>query len=216
MGSAAEERMTAGAAATAPTSSEIPQEIERTRADLSRDVDALYDKVAPGRVLGRRKDAVRGRLSSMRDTVMGTAGSAGGAAGSAARQAAHSATDAAHALPGAVQHGAHSAVHTAERRVEGSPLGAGLLAFGAGLVVASLLPASEREAAVAGQVTEALKDSPLADQAARAAREVGEHLKDTAADAAREVTAGAKDAAGHVADEGRSAAAHVREDAPLG
>ncbi|WP_370288223.1 DUF3618 domain-containing protein [Nocardioides sp.] len=208
--------MTAEVAATTPTSGEIPQEIERTRAELSRDVDALYDKVAPGRVIGRRKDAVRGKLGSMRDTVMGTAGSAGGAAGSTASHVAHSATDAAQALPGAVQDGAHSVVHTAERRVEGSPLGAGLLAFGAGLVVAALLPASEREAAVAGRVSEAVKDSPLADQAAQAARDVGEEVRAAAADAAQEVKAGAQDAAGQVADEGRSAAAHVREDAPLG
>jgi hypothetical protein len=198
MGTTAEERMTT--------------EIDRTRQDLSRDVDALYDKVSPGRVMERRKAAVRGRVSSLRDSVMGSAQQATGSAQGAAHGMAESASGAA----SAVQHSAGDAVHAIERRAEGSPLGAGLVAFGAGMVIAALIPPSQKEAELAGQLTDAVKSSPLVDEAKAAGQEIGENLKQTAADAAQEVKQTAQDAAQQVSGEGQDAARHVRDDAPGG
>jgi gas vesicle protein len=51
----------------------IEQDIASTRDDLSRDFDALADKVSPSRVVGRRVDTVKGRLSGAKDRVMGSA-----------------------------------------------------------------------------------------------------------------------------------------------
>lgn len=185
MGQAAEERMTT--------------EIDRTRQSLSRDVDALYDKVSPGRVVQRRKAAVQGRVSSMKEAVMGNASNAAGSAQGAAQGAAQS-----------VQDTAGSAVHAVERRTEGAPLAAGLIAFGAGMIAAALVPATAKEAEVAGQLKDAVQDSPLADEAKAIGREVGESLKDSAAGAAQEVKQSAQDAAGHVQDEGRSSVEEVK------
>ena len=42
------------------TEEQLTGQIADTRQDLSRDVDALYDKVSPGRMVERRKEAVRG------------------------------------------------------------------------------------------------------------------------------------------------------------
>ncbi len=189
MGQAAEERMTT--------------DIDRTRESLSRDVDALYDKVSPGRVLDRRKTAVRGRLSSMRDSVMGSA-----------HQVTDSAQGAASGAAGMMQDGAESAVHAVHRRTEGSPLGAGLVAFGAGMVVAALIPSSEKEAQVAHRVTEAAKESPLTDQAKSVGQELAQDLKESATQAAHEVGSTAQEAVQHVADESRSAVQEVRDEAP--
>ncbi len=97
MGQATEERMTT--------------DIDRTRQDLSRDVDALYDKVSPSRVVERRKTAMRHRVSSMKESVMGTAhdatGSAQGAAQGAAGSVRRTAAAGVHAVEGAYRGMAH-------------------------------------------------------------------------------------------------------------
>jgi hypothetical protein len=51
----------------------IREEAERTRAELSSDVDALTDKVNPRRMATARVERVRGRLAQIRDKVMGSA-----------------------------------------------------------------------------------------------------------------------------------------------
>jgi hypothetical protein len=183
-------------------------QIDQTRQELSRDVDALYDKVSPSRVVERRKAAVRGRVSTLRDSVMGSAHQATGSAQGAAQSAAGAAS--------AVQHSAGDAVHAIERRTEGSPLGAGMLAFGAGMVIAALIPPSQKEAELAGQLTDAVKASPLMDEAKAAGQEIGENLKQTATDAVQEVKETAQDAAQQVGSEGQDAARHVRDEAPGG
>lgn len=56
MGQAAEEQLT--------------RDIEARRAELSRDNDALTDKVSPAQIMERRKEATHSRFRSMRDKVM--------------------------------------------------------------------------------------------------------------------------------------------------
>lgn len=188
----------------------MTNQIDRTRQDLSRDVDALYDKVSPGRVVERRKAAMRDRLSSAKESVMGSAQSISGSAQGTAQSMSGTATDAAHN----VQHAAGSAVHSVERRTEGSPLAAGLVAFGAGLVISAMIPASRKETEIAGQLTDAVKDSPLVDEAKAAGQEMGQHLKESATEAVRDVKASAQDATEQVRQESQSAAENVKRDAP--
>ena len=95
---------------------------------------------------------------------------------------------------------------------EGNPLAVGLIAFGAGLLAASLLPATEKEHRV---VTEQVK--PRLDEARSeaqgVAQEAAEHLKPTVTDAANQVRDQAQGAAQTVADEAGSAKDQVRSDA---
>jgi hypothetical protein len=160
---------------------ELNDDIARTRAELSQDVDALQDKVSPTAILERRKSAVRDRWASAKDKVMG------------------SGQDAAHGVSDATS----SAGSALENRVEGSPLAAGLAAFGAGMVIAGLIPASRAEAQGAQRLQEAAREhgQPVMDQAKSAAQEVGEQLKDKAAEAAQEVKASAQDSADRVKEE---------------
>ncbi|MFC3503097.1 DUF3618 domain-containing protein [Micromonospora krabiensis] len=51
---------------------QIRQEIERTRRDLSDNVDALADKVNPRRIAGDRVDQARGAFSRAKEKVMGS------------------------------------------------------------------------------------------------------------------------------------------------
>lgn len=167
---------------------ELNTDIARTRESLSRDVDALQDKVSPSAIMDRRKSAARSRLASVKDRVMGAGQSVTGSAGSSAHGVTDSVSDAASGATGAVQD-----------RVEGSPLAAGLVAFGAGLIVAALVPATEAEAQGAQKLQEVAQ--PVVDEARSAAQDVGEQLKDKATEAASEVKSSVQESASRVQDE---------------
>ena len=100
----------------------LRREISDTRTELSRDVDALTEKVSPSRVVDRRMQRAKDRVTSMRDRVMGSASDVGERTRS----------------------GVSATGETVRSKTEGSPLAAGLLAFGAGLLVSALIPPSKR------------------------------------------------------------------------
>jgi hypothetical protein len=187
---------------------QLNRDIEHRRAELSRDLDALTDRVSPAHIVERRKRATRSRLRSMRDKVMGSAhdtrqgvSSAGSSAGDSVSQAADS-----------VQGTAHDAVDTVQRETQGNPLAAGLIAFGAGWLASSMMPASDKEAQGAQRLVEAAKDSPVADEARSVGQEVGQSLKESATEAAEQVKSTAQDSAETVKQEGRSSAETVRQE----
>ena len=173
----------------------IENDIENTREDLSRNLDALADRVSPGKVVGRQVDSVKDKVFGAKDAVMGKASSLSDSSGSAA---------------GSVS----DAASNVSRQAQGNPLAAGLIAFGAGWLLSSLIPASEAETKLAGQAIDSAKDhgQPLIEHAKSVGQEVGEDLKDKAAQAASEVKESATESAQHVKDEGQSAAGDVRND----
>jgi gas vesicle protein len=200
----------------------IRRQIEDTRRELSYDVDALNEKVNPARVMDRRVTAAKGRLTSVKEKVMGSAqdttssahGMASGAAGSvqgAASSAADSVSSAASSAVGAVQ----SAPDMAIRQTQGNPLAAGLIAFGAGWLISSLLPATQKEQQLAQQAETAFRENKdaLLEPAKQAAQEIGDQLKPAAQDAMESVKATAQDAVATVKDEGQSAVQDVQGQA---
>lgn len=178
---------------------ELNADIENTRQDLSRNLDALEDRVSPNRIIERRKEAARGRITGLKDKVMGSARNSTSSVGDQASSAASS-----------VQSSAHGAMSTVEEKTEGNPLAAGLIAFGAGALVASMLPASKHEERAAQQVVEKAKDSGVVDEAKSMGQEMGSNLKDSATEAAEEVKSTAKDSAQNVKEEGQSSAQRVQ------
>src|SRR3712207_312417 len=118
-------------------------------------------------------------------------------------------------VAGSVQGGAQTAVSSTQDRVQGSPLAAGLVAFGAGMVIASLIPASQREADAAHRVVETAKDKgqPLLDDAKQAGQQLGQDLKERATDAAQQVKDSATESAQQVKDEAQSSAESVKSEA---
>lgn len=171
---------------------EIRAEIERTRGDLGSDVDALAAKVRPSSIAHRQTEKVKSRFSSMRESVMGSVSSAG----STGRSGVDAAKDAG---------------HTAVEQAKGNALAVGLIAFGAGWLVSSLIPASGAERQVAETAKE--KAQPLLHEAQEAAKESAEHLKEPAKEAAQAVKERAADAASTVKDEARDSASDVRDSA---
>jgi Protein of unknown function (DUF3618) len=211
----------------------IRRQIEDTRRELSYDVDALNEKVNPARVVDRRVTAAKGRITNLKEKVMGSAhdttshahGVASNAAGSvqgAASNAAGTVQSAASSAADSVQHAASSAVgavqqapDTIVRQAQGNPLAAGLIAFGVGWLVSSLLPASEKERELAQQAETAVREhkDALLEPAKQAAQEIGDQLKPAAQQAVESVKTTAQDAATTVAEEGKSAAADVQGQA---
>lgn len=97
-----------------------------------------------------------------------------------------------------------------EDQIKGNPIAAGLIAFGAGALVASLLPAdrSARELAE--------KAGPVVEQAKAELKEVGGEIGRSAGESAKEsahrLQDEAKTSAEHVKDETKTSAEHVKEE----
>lgn len=211
---------------------QIRRDIERTQANLRGDVDALTEKVTPGRIVERRVARARGTAARWKDRIMGSAtggtgyggdqrGDDGGVRDTAQRMAGSvsgTASDVSDRAAGAASTvaGAVSDVPQAARRqAEGNPLAAGLIAFGAGWLVSSLLPATRREQELAGEAKDRAAElgRPVAEAAKQAATEVKDNLAGPAQEAVESVRSTATDAGRTVADEGRSAAERVQGQA---
>jgi gas vesicle protein len=168
---------------------ELSNQIQDTRERMASDLDTLQDRVSPSAIVERRKQAVRGGLSSVKDKVMGSGQSAGGTVSSAAS--------------------------SAQERFEGAPLASGLVAFGTGVVLASLLPSSRVEAEAAHRVVETAKEQgqPLLDDVRAAGAEVVEGVKQQSAEAAQQVKDSAQESVRTVKEEGQASAGSVKDEA---
>ncbi|WP_329000032.1 DUF3618 domain-containing protein [Kribbella sp. NBC_00709] len=190
---------------------ELKRNIEQTRRDVGRDVDALTEKVSPGRVVGRRVDRVRGGVHRLKEHVMGSAGSMGGSVSDTAGSAVSTVQDAGSKVGDAVG----SAPDMARARTRGTPLAAGLIAFAAGWVVAAALPTSTQERELARDTKDKAIEAagPVKEQATQMAQEMKDNLQEPAQQAVENVKQSASEAATEVADEGRSAAHEVADNA---
>jgi uncharacterized protein YjbJ (UPF0337 family) len=181
---------------TTQTPEEIRRDIERTRYELASDVDTLHEKVSPSAIAQRRTQATKNRLGSLKDRVMGSAHDVSGSASSTGSDVAGSVKQAPSAL---------------RQQTQGNPLAAGVIAFGAGWLVSSLLPSSDKEQ----QATMAVKDQvqehsdTLTAPVKEAAQGAKENLQPKAQEAVGSVKSTATDAAGTVKGEAQSAKDNV-------
>ena len=197
---------------------QIRSEIDQTQRELSADVDALTEKISPQRIVERRVQRTRKAMTNVKDKIMGSTSDAYQTAGSAASGVGDSVSDRASAARDTVTDTASSAAdtvrsapETVRHRAEGNPLAAGLIAFGAGWLLSSLLPASEPEQQVASQVKDFAVEQgrPVAGQLGEAGQQAAEQLKESAQQRAETVRQTAADAASTVAGEAQSAASDV-------
>lgn len=170
---------------------EIREQIERTRADLSDNVNALADSVNPAQVAGRQVEKVKGAVRGVKNKVMGGgddpyAESRLSAAGSAVTGAPAQLTS----------------------QAKGNPLAAGVIAFGAGLLLASLLPTSAAEQKAATKTKEAA--TPMLGDAAK---QMSGNLREPAQNAMDSVKGTATGAISNVKEQGTSAAQDVKDQA---
>jgi gas vesicle protein len=174
---------------------EIRREIEETRSNLGHTLEDIEDRVSPSRIKERRVEAVKGRWQSVRESVMGSAQDTRYAASDRAG-------DAADTLRGAPDQ--------ALQRARGNPLAAGLIAFGGGMLLASLLPSSDREQ----DVVQTLRDryeEPVKSELQSVGKEAAGRLQGTAQEAVEEVKSTAQEAAQQTRSDAQQSAQNVRE-----
>lgn len=175
---------------------EIRADIERTRAELSHNVDELTDTANPKNVADRQVGKMKDAVVGVKDKVMGTGDSAADALGE-----------------GAANVG--DAVSGAPRRVKsktrGNPLAAGVVAFGLGLLISSLIPSSKVEQQAVSDLGPAIE--PLKSEAADAAKELAENLREPAQTAVESVQAQAGESIQQLKQEGGAAKDQVQTQA---
>ena len=176
------------------TPAEIRADIERKRREVGGDVDALAQKVSPSAAVDRQKTRVRHGLHRIRANVMGTADDVGTSMG-----------DATHRAGEAVMHAPDQAMQA----TRGNPLAAGLVAFGVGAILSSLLPPSEKEKEAAALLKE--KVEPVTEEVKSAVSEVAHGLQEPAQEAATAVKESATESFETVRDEAKSGAESVKE-----
>lgn len=196
-----------------------PSKIVERRVDRAKDaVTRVKEKVmgttdsgygsggggVPG-AAAQATDRVSGVASQAADRVSGTASAAASQVQDAASTAVGAVQDAAANAAGAVQ----QAPQALKRQARGNPLAAGLIAFGAGWLVSSLLPSSRREQELADQAKQVAQEKvqPIVSQVAG---EVGDNLRGPAQQAVESVRSTAVDAKDTVVEEGRSAKGDVQ------
>ena len=172
---------------------ELRRDIERRREELGETIDAIGDRVSPGRIIERRRNRMADGLRSFKERVMGSMDSGTSAMGGAV----DSVRD--HVGPDAIK-----------SQTAGSPLGAGLVAFGVGFIVAAALPPSRVEVAATERAQDSLE--PAKDALVDAARNVASDVKEGVVDAAQDVKGTATDAASQVSDTAGQQAAAARDD----
>jgi len=211
----------------------LRSEIDQRRGDLSRDLEMIGNRVSPRRIVERRTQAIRlstrARARGMKESIMGTAddmstitrqraidlreqtsGTAGGLIGSA-QDATHAMTESASQVPDRVK-----------GQTQGNPIAAGLVAFGMGLLAATVIPASRGEKRLAQRVQPKLEDAArsaaeagrgLAEDMKPVVQESASHLQESAQDSMQHVKQQAADAAQSVKGEAQTAATHVKDAA---
>jgi len=177
---------------TTQTPEEIRRDIERTRYELASDVDTLHEKVSPSAIASRRTQATKNRLGSLRDRVMGSAHDMTGSASSTGSDVAGSVKQA----PTAVR-----------QQTQGNPLAAGVIAFGAGWLISSLLPSTDKEqqAAMAAKDQVQEHSDTLTAPLKEAGQGAKENLQPKVQEAAGSVKSTATDGAGTVKGEAQGA-----------
>jgi Protein of unknown function (DUF3618) len=201
---------------------QIRGEIQQTHRELSADVGALTEKLSPPKMVQRQARRTRAAMTNAKDKIMGNTASHTSAAsdtmsaaasgmGGKVSSTASAATGKVASAASSAADAASSAPEIARRRTEGNPLAAGLIAFGAGWLLSSLLPATTPEQHVATQVKDLATDKgrPVARQLSEAAQQAGEELREPVRHSAESVKQTATDAASAVADDARSAAGDV-------
>jgi gas vesicle protein len=210
------------------TPDELRTEVEARRSHLAHNVDLLTERVAPKNIARRRVDSARRRLTTVKEQVMGTvnetghaardlaghAGDAGGQLTDRVGGAAGQLTDRVGDTAGQIAETVQRAPARARRQTQGNPLAAGIIAFGAGMLAATLTPVSDAEKRLGAQVRQHADDllEPAKEAATEAVQHVTQELREPAQDAAQSVTSTARDAVQATQESGRQAAQDTAEE----
>jgi uncharacterized protein YjbJ (UPF0337 family) len=177
----------------------LRQNIESTRATLTRDVDLLAEKASP-------RQAARRRWTSIQEKVMGSAEHGKHAVAETASSAQDTVSEKAHDAADAVR----SAPQAVATQTQGNPLAAGIIAFGVGLLASTLIPVTEVERRAGQELKE--HSGELTDRLKDAAGEVKDDLSGSVQQAVGEVKSTARDAVDTTKQQAQSSAQDAKQE----
>jgi hypothetical protein len=194
---------------------QIRRQIEHTRNELSADVNALTEKLTPSRAVARRVDRTRETLTHVKDKIIGVAEDAASTVSDTASSAASTTADRVSSVASSAADTVSSAPQVARRKAQGNPLAAGLIAFGAGWLAASLIQSSRQERELARQAQQRISKQlqPMAQQVKQAASDVADNMREPVQQAAQSIKSTGRDAAATVIQKSRTAADQVSDRA---
>jgi uncharacterized protein YjbJ (UPF0337 family) len=194
----------------------LRQDIENTRASLTRDVDLLAEKTSPKRVAQRRwtsvKEKVMGSSDQARHAMSDTAGTVQDKAYSAAGTVQDKASSAASAVQekaGDAADAVRSAPQAVAQQTQGNPLAAGIIAFGVGMLAATLIPVTDAERRAGQELKD--RSGDLTDKVKDVATEMKDDLSGTVQQAAGQVKETAQDAAQTTKQQAQSSAQDAKD-----
>lgn len=195
---------------------QLKQDIENTRASLTRDVDLLAEKTSPKKVAQRRWTSVKEKVMGSTDTARHAAGDTAGTVQDKASSAASTVQDKASSAASTVQEkagDAAGAVRSAPRAVvqqaQGNPLAAGIIAFGVGMLAATLIPVTDVERRAGAELKD--RSGDLTDKVKDVAMEMKDDLSGTVQEAAGQVKETAQDAAQTTKQQAQSSAQDAKD-----
>src|SRR5215211_3078347 len=193
------------------SATELRRDIEDTRVDLTRDVDAIGDRISPRRMAQRRVNRTRDWMSQTRDRVFGSIGDATSSATGRMGDATSRVSDAGSTVGSTIA----SAPQVARRQTRGNPMVAGAVAFGAGFLAAVIFGPTETEEQAVRAVGERAGDGfePVKQGLSEAAQEVTSTVKEAGSQAAQELKQEATVRAQDVKETARDASQDVRQAA---
>ena len=159
-------------------SSRVRNEIDDTREHLGATVEAIGDRVLPGRIIERRKETTARSLRGLRDRIMGTA---------------HDTREQLADSAGSTVDHLRDAPESLAQHTEGSPLAAGGVAFAIGFLAAAMWPPTEPERHAVEKVADAAPD--LTDDIAQLGHDVAGTVKEQAVGVAEELKTSVSEAA---------------------
>lgn len=187
----------------------IRADIERTRAELSDNVDALADTANPKHIASRQADKVKDAVRGVQEKIMGSPDDDDSGVITDAKAALGRRVSGAGGAVSDLGEAASAAPARAKEKTRGNPLAAGVIAFGAGLLLSSLFPATQKEQQAVSTLQKNL--DPLKEQASGIAQELVANLKAPAQAAAEAVKDTASEAAEHVKSEAADAKDQVQD-----
>jgi hypothetical protein len=194
------------------TEDQLRWQADAERARMGETLEAIGDRLSPERMMERRKAAVMIRMRRIRESVMGSPDYDEPATQNVRERAsgmASAAGDTARSAADRIQH----APDALAEQTRGNPLAAGLIAFGAGMLVATAFPRTRAEQRVVDSAAPGLETAKqelreggrqLAAGAKEHAQEAAQHVSDTATQATHEVADHAKTSAEKVKDQASS------------
>lgn len=159
----------------------VKQDIEENRAALTGTLEAIGDRVSPARVIERRRNRMVLWTRNAKDRLMGSGEQMGDRMGGMAER---------------VQSAPTAAMQDVREGTRGAPLVAGGIAFGLGVLLGSLAPASRAEQRIGEQAREVTE--PLKEQVRQVGQQVVEDLREPVQEAVESVKQSAKDGAQEV------------------